>query len=692
MLLFFLLFSNSFVLDHLEYYTNLTDYRTLGNRPDASYYHQNMVLTNDRSRSHQHVGKNIVFPSYLFDGINQTVHFNNFGDLEYIDAFPKIIWIYWAQGWDNAPDLQKSVLLSWKYRNEIHGWKVIPLSDTHNSLQKYLPDFEQNFKGLQHLAIQARSDILRTALIYKYGGLWVDATVFCVQPLHLYLPHLLSYTGSFFFTRHTNFFQMAASWYIAATPNHPTLTFLYKANQYFLSSLTNHQYFYFFFHKNFNLLYDQQPLFKHIWNRTPQILCTGAHGADPEQFTPVLKCSANAVTKHRCSKQIYRLKMEMNEQQQLQPHSLINEETQDPCSMVYFPYVGNVCKRRERRSFHLFDNSSADAQQHISEEKLRLMRVCRPDYMILGCRKCATTSLHTLLSQHPQVIPFRINGKPQDGELPNAAYNSLRVYNQFFFDTIKKYNIDNDIDYIPFQPFFIGESSVASFRSHAPHFLKICKNERTDLRLIILLRDPIERCVSQMRMRSRLGTDKMNKDSDISKFITMHLKQFNDVLRQLKMDPHKLIEVDDPPVINELNYNCIYESIYSLHLARWLHRFPPNVFRIYFTDDFKQHSAMVLEDVMKFIGLDIPDHESGRNEEWYEKEIEASRSRNTNSDPIVHRHSDNQKITFQLYKDLVKLFSFWNRHLLEILSRYSDIDRLPWFYTNDHDRLPDYVR
>ena len=48
--------------------------------------------------------------------------------------------------------------------------------------------------------MQHQSDLIRLQLLQKYGGLWVDATTYCIQPLDDWLPEKVT-SGFFTFTK-----------------------------------------------------------------------------------------------------------------------------------------------------------------------------------------------------------------------------------------------------------------------------------------------------------------------------------------------------------------------------------------------------------------------------------------------------------------------------------------------------------
>lgn len=95
------------------------------------------------------------------------------------NEMPKIIWWCWLQGEDKIPELSSICL---------------------NSLKEKIPDYKINIVTLDNLSEYVElpriiytkfkagwisgahfSDIIRLALLAKYGGIWIDSTVYCTD-------------------------------------------------------------------------------------------------------------------------------------------------------------------------------------------------------------------------------------------------------------------------------------------------------------------------------------------------------------------------------------------------------------------------------------------------------------------------------------------------------------------------------
>lgn len=93
----------------------------------------------------------------------------------------EIIWQYWAQGYDNVPEVVKQCL------DSVDKWKgdytIVRLTDRNLSDYIELPDYIVKKKEQGIIPIAQFSDILRVCLLSTYGGVWLDATIMLTGPL-----------------------------------------------------------------------------------------------------------------------------------------------------------------------------------------------------------------------------------------------------------------------------------------------------------------------------------------------------------------------------------------------------------------------------------------------------------------------------------------------------------------------------
>lgn len=90
---------------------------------------------------------------------------------------PKQIWLWWEQGWDNAPYICKITCLSYTYFNPTYNVNLVSKKNLHEFITG---DINWIFK-CEGPAF--RADIVRLLLLRKYGGIYSDAATFCCVKL-----------------------------------------------------------------------------------------------------------------------------------------------------------------------------------------------------------------------------------------------------------------------------------------------------------------------------------------------------------------------------------------------------------------------------------------------------------------------------------------------------------------------------
>lgn len=139
------------------------------------------------------------------------------------------IWICWWQGFDNAPDIVKSCIESTRRNapmNKVH------LITKYNFLD-YVAMDEIILNRLRDnkISLAQFSDILRLNLLSKYGGLWLDATIYTFREIN---PNVFQYP---FFTLKSEINSPAGKYVsdnawtgfcLGASKGHPVMSCLSK--------------------------------------------------------------------------------------------------------------------------------------------------------------------------------------------------------------------------------------------------------------------------------------------------------------------------------------------------------------------------------------------------------------------------------------------------------------------------------
>ena len=123
-------------------------------------------------------------------------------------SFARTIWIFWAQGWQNcgrkgakdcwltaAPPIAHACASSWEAlhpswtvrRISLHNLSDYGIGTAPTATRDGLPADLLAYSHRPHNFSPHYSDLVRTELLFMYGGLWVDATIFATEPIDSWL-------------------------------------------------------------------------------------------------------------------------------------------------------------------------------------------------------------------------------------------------------------------------------------------------------------------------------------------------------------------------------------------------------------------------------------------------------------------------------------------------------------------------
>lgn len=122
--------------------------------------------------------KHKMINKYLYDRYIDKLNNNNLSVENIVDKKDdnKYIWVCWWQGENNMPPIVALCYKNLKMR--VKTTKVILI--TKDNFKKYVEFPEYIYEKLNNgiISITHFSDILRAQLLYRYGGLWIDATIY----------------------------------------------------------------------------------------------------------------------------------------------------------------------------------------------------------------------------------------------------------------------------------------------------------------------------------------------------------------------------------------------------------------------------------------------------------------------------------------------------------------------------------
>ena len=201
-------------------------------------------------------------------------------------GIPNIIWTLWLQGWERAPEVAKACLQSWKTHNP--NWTIQAL-DRSDVLDLFVDGQISPAIHREDIPPEAVSDVIRIALLRKYGGVWVDSTVFCLRPLDEWL-HAKLPSGFFAFAR-PGPDRMLSTWFLAAHAPHELVEDWYRRTSVYWEGRDSRD-CYFWFHKLFAEGYDADAAFRAAWDSTPEVSACGPYHFGPHAPTLLNPISA----------------------------------------------------------------------------------------------------------------------------------------------------------------------------------------------------------------------------------------------------------------------------------------------------------------------------------------------------------------------------------------------------------------
>ena len=192
---------------------------------------------------------------------------------------PRIIWSLWLQGWDSAPELVRACAASWSRLNP--GWGMRRLTKAHVNQLFSNATLNAHLLGLG-IPPEAISDVVRLELLARYGGVWADATTYCLAPLDEWLK---SAVASGFFTFDSpgpgpNAIDVVPGCagriasHLAMARSHPSLLDSPRSRDA-----------YFWVHYLFAKAYETDDEVRRVWDSTPKISANGPHSFAPSQVT-----------------------------------------------------------------------------------------------------------------------------------------------------------------------------------------------------------------------------------------------------------------------------------------------------------------------------------------------------------------------------------------------------------------------
>jgi len=206
-----------------------------------------------------------------------------------------------------------------------------------------------------------------------------------------------------------------------------------------------------------------------------------------------------------------------------------------------------------------------------------------PDFIIIGCQKCATTSLYDYLVQHPSIL----SAAQKEIHYFDSNYNIGITWYKSFFPTVFSKNMQK----LYKRKFVTGEASpMYIFNSIVP---KRMSKVLPHVKLIAILRNPIDRAYSHYNMQVKNGYETLSFEEAI-----------NSEEKRISGEREREEQNENYVGINLRDYSYLSRGLYVNQLKSWMNYFPKNQFLILSTEDLEDNPNLIVNQIFEF--LEIP--------------------------------------------------------------------------------------
>ena len=212
--------------------------------------------------------------------------------------------------------------------------------------------------------------------------------------------------------------------------------------------------------------------------------------------------------------------------------------------------------------------------------KLRL----EPDFLIVGVLRGGTTSLYNYIAGHPSVAPAF---KKEIHYFDRNFHRGPRWYRGHFPLTAYKKYVGTF-----YRSELITGEATANYIFH-PHAPRRIREARPQVKLIVLLRNPVDRAYSHYCKTVRKGNERLS---------------FEEALRQedkrLSGERQRIVSDDTYDCRDFFVYSYLTRGIYVDQIKVWSNIFPKDQILIVRSEDLFSNSSTTVHRVYRFLGLE----------------------------------------------------------------------------------------
>lgn len=219
-----------------------------------------------------------------------------------------------------------------------------------------------------------------------------------------------------------------------------------------------------------------------------------------------------------------------------------------------------------------------------------------PSFLVIGAQRAGTTSLFDYLSRHPQVAG------PSSGDGSVAWPKELHFFDERFSRGLDWYRaffplaLTRSLARLRGGELVAGEATP-SYLFHPATPRRVAET-LPDVRLVALLRDPVERAYSHFQLWRRTGRERLSFEEAVE---AEHRRSNGGTARR---------RTGARARGRRRRRSYLARGLYAEQLERWLEWFPRGQFLVIPSEDLMTRPAETYREVLDFLGLEPREGES----------------------------------------------------------------------------------
>jgi len=199
-------------------------------------------------------------------------------------------------------------------------------------------------------------------------------------------------------------------------------------------------------------------------------------------------------------------------------------------------------------------------------------RIRPPDFLIIGTERGGTTSMHSYLTENPKIVP--------------ALRKEIHFFDQNYSKGWAWY-----LAHFPIRKSDILTGEASPHYYFFPEAAQRIADTLPNGKLILLLRNPVDRAYSHYQHEVANGYEKLSFKDAISREYTIS----NGIWKPRSLRANGLSQY--------VHFSYLSKGLYVTHLKWWLTKIPRERFLILKSEFFFREPGAVLSQVLNFLGL-----------------------------------------------------------------------------------------